>query len=116
MKRFGHTAVGVANGEAEIFSAFDSGGPMWTGTGLRTERCRIEFEQPFLEAPSVHISLSMWDIEKGANHRVDLQAENIAVDGFEICFRTWSDTHVARARARWMAIGPIRHEDDWHND
>lgn len=116
MRRFSDAAVGVANGEAEVFSAFDNGGPMWTGSGPRSERCRVEFEQPFLEAPCVHIALSMWDIAGGANQRADLQAENITAKDFVIRFRTWGDTRVARVRASWMAIGPVRYEDDWHSE
>ncbi len=116
MKRFGHAAVGIANGEAEVFSAFDNGGEMWTGSGPRAERCRVTFDEPFLDPPSVHLAFSMWDVEAGANQRMDLKAENITAEGFDICFRTWGDTHVARARAAWMAIGPVRYEDDWHTE
>lgn len=116
MKRFGHAAVGVSNGETEIFSAFETGGAMWTGSGPRSERRRISFEQPFLDPPSVHVALSMWDIAGGSNQRADLQAENISHDGFDLRFTTWGDTRVARVRARWMAIGPVLYEEDWLAD
>ena len=106
----------IHDGETEIFSAFDNGGPMWTGSGPRTERRHIRFEQPFLDAPSVHVALSMWDIASGANQRADLQAENISHEGFDLRFTTWGDTRVARARARWMAIGPVLYEEDWLAD
>ncbi|MHA7829045.1 MAG: H-type lectin domain-containing protein, partial [Roseovarius sp.] len=47
------------------------------------------------------------------NARADVAAEKITEAGFEVVFRTWGDTRVARARIRWMAIGEARHEDDW---
>jgi len=34
-------------------------------------------------------------------------------EGFEIVFRTWSDTRIARIRVAWQAIGEVPHEDDW---
>ena len=113
VRRFGHFAVGVSNGETEIFSAFETGGPMWTGQGGRVERSAVAFEQPFLEPPVVHVAPSMWDIDCGANQRAEILATNITSEGFELQFRTWGDTRVARIRASWMAIGPVRFEEDW---
>ncbi|MCI5042623.1 MAG: H-type lectin domain-containing protein, partial [Donghicola eburneus] len=47
------------------------------------------------------------------NVRVEITAENITVRGFDLVFRTWGDTRIARARASWQAIGSLPHEDDW---
>lgn len=116
MKRFGHFAVGVANGESEIFSAFENGGPMWTGGGERVERSTVTFDHPFLEAPAIHVAPCMWDIDCGANQRAELRAVNITHAGFDLQFRTWGDTRVARIRASWLAIGPVAHEDDWQTE
>ena len=113
MRRFNHFAVGVANGEAEIFSAFESGGPMWTGQGGRVESSAVAFSQPFLEAPVVHVAPSMWDIDCGTNQRAELRAVNVTPAGFDLQFRTWGDTRVARVHATWLAIGPVPYEDDW---
>ena len=33
--------------------------------------------------------------------------------GFDVVFRTWGDTKVARARVRWMAIGELDDPEDW---
>ena len=33
--------------------------------------------------------------------------------GFQLVFRTWGDTRVARVRADWTAIGPVKDDDDW---
>ena len=35
---------------------------------------------------------------------------------FQLVFRTWGDTRVARIRADWTAIGPVRDADDWDVD
>jgi hypothetical protein len=37
----------------------------------------------------------------------------VTTEGFEIVFRTWGDTRIARIRADWMAIGAVRDEDEW---
>ena len=63
--------------------------------------------------PVVQVSLSMWDMDQKTNQRADISAETITPEGFEIVFKTWGDTRVARVRADWLAIGELRDEDDW---
>ena len=111
--RFGHAAVGIARGAKLLFSAFEDGGEMWTGQGARAVRSPITFDEPFFTPPLVHVALGMWDIEGGSNQRVDIGAERITPKGFDIVFRTWGDTRVARVRAEWIAFGPVRHSDDF---
>ncbi|WP_347266440.1 H-type lectin domain-containing protein [Paracoccus sp. (in: a-proteobacteria)] len=113
MRHFGFSAIGVASGAVEMFSAFEDGGAMWTGEGPRVERRRVHFERPFREAPVVQVGLGMWDIASGANQRADIAAQHVTPEGFELQFRTWGDTRVARVRANWLAIGPVAHADDW---
>lgn len=86
---------------------------MWTGSGPRECRQRISFPQPFREAPSVIVSISMWDLDQKTNTRADISAEKITRAAFHLVFRTWSDTRVARIRADWMAIGPLPDDDEW---
>ncbi len=105
--------VGVQQGSRVLFSDFAQDGPMWTGSGPREVRQLQEFRDPFLGPPAVMVGVSMWDIDHQVNSRVDLSAENITADGFEIVFRTWSDSRIARIRADWMAIGSTRSEDEW---
>ena len=71
------------------------------------------FPKNYRDAPVVHLSLSLWDMDNNANIRADLVAETVRVDGFGLVFRTWADTRVARVRIAWMSIGEIRSEDDW---
>ena len=44
---------------------------------------------------------------------MDIAAEDTTERGFQLVFRTWDDTKVARVRADWTAIGEVTHEDDW---
>lgn len=105
--------IGVEQGSRILFNDFALDSPMWTGAGPREVRQSQSFKEPFMDVPSVLIGISMWDIDHQTNARVDISAENATVEGFEIVFRTWGDTHVGRVRADWMAIGQARDDDDW---
>ena len=96
-----------------MFSDFEDGGQMWRGEGPRQSREQVTFSEAFRTPPHVQVSISMWDISNKTNIRADVQAEAITETGFNIVFRTWSDTQVARIRVAWTAIGEIRHDDDW---
>ena len=112
MKRLRNPRTGIDQGDVLVFSEFDSGGTMWTGQGNRERRQSVRFAQSYASPPAVHVSLSMWDMDTEAAVRADLSAENITETGFEIVFRTWSDSRIARVRAAWMAIGDLPFEDD----
>ncbi len=111
--KFVNTTIGVDQGEDVLFSDYEDGGEMWTGHGARERRHKVKFKEPYRAAPMVHVNLSMWDMDSATNARADVAAEKITKNGFDVVFRTWADTRVARARIRWMAIGEIDHEDDW---
>ncbi|MGR3320718.1 MAG: H-type lectin domain-containing protein [Pseudooceanicola sp.] len=113
MKRLRNHWIGIDQGDTIMFSDFEDGGEMWTGTGQREKRVRVTFSESFRAAPSVHCSLSMWDMDTSVLLRGDIGAEEITEEGFDIVFRTWSDSRAARARVRWMAIGELRHADEW---
>lgn len=113
MQRISNNAIGVTRGAIVLFSAFEDNGEMWSGNGARVVRQPVRFTSAFLLPPVVHVAIGMWDIEGGTNQRADISADKICNDGFEIVFRTWGDTRVARIRAEWLAIGAIRHEDDF---
>jgi H-type lectin domain len=112
MKRFSGL-IGVEQGSKILFSDFAHDGAMWTGSGPREVRLTEKFNEAFLAPPVVTVGISMWDIDHMTNSRVDISAENVTATGFEIVFRTWADTRIARIRAEWTAIGPARDEDDW---
>lgn len=112
MKRIGN-GIGIQQGSRVMFSDFADGGEMWTGSGDRESRFHVFFKPPFREAPAVTVGISMWDMDHKTNSRADLSAENVTAKGFNIVFRTWGDTRVARIRADWMAIGAVKDDDDW---
>lgn len=113
MKRLRNHLIGIDQGETVLFSDFEDGGEMWTGRGQRERRRRVSFSEPFRTAPSVHVSISMWDVDTASALRADVVAETITKDGFDLAFRTWGDTRVARVRLAWMAMGELRQADDW---
>ena len=86
---------------------------MWTGTGPRKTSKTIEFDGQFEVPPSVTVTLAMWDTSNDANMRLDVRAENVTEKSFEIAFRTWGDSKVARVRVSWQAIGSVSDEAAW---
>lgn len=113
MKRISTSAVGILQGTQVLFADYADGGQMWTGTGSRESRHAIRFNETYHAPPSVMVGMSMWDIDHRHNARAELVAENICAAGFDLVFRTWGDTRVARVRADWTAIGALQDEDDW---
>lgn len=113
MKRLQNHLIGVDQGEKILFSDFENGGEMWTGTGPRHVRVRVEFSERFRSIPVVQVGISMWDADHLSNLRADIQAEQVTPDGFDLVFRTWEDSRIARVRASWMAIGEVAHGDEW---
>lgn len=113
MIKFPSNQLGVEQGTRVLFSDYADGGPMWTGTGPREERFAVVFDEAFAQPPQVQVALSMWDIDHAHNQRMDISAEEVSETGFDLVFRTWGDSRVARVRASWFAMGPVPHEDDW---
>lgn len=116
MKRFQSNSIAVDQGSSVLFSDFSNNGPMWSGDGPRENSMHVTFAEPYVEAPMVHVSISMWDMGGETNQRADLRAEKITREGFDLVFRTWGDSRVARIRADWMSIGQVPDEDIWDVD
>lgn len=114
MKEIKGNLVGVDQGNVVLFSDFEDGGTMWTGRGPRERVIHVAFRKAFTRPPSVHVSLAMFDLDQRTNQRVDLGAENITEAGFDIVFKTWGDSRIARARAAWMAIGELPDPERWN--
>lgn len=104
MKRV-NGAICIDQGSRILFDDIGHGGPMWQGEGPREVRVFQAFAASFIDNPVVMVGIGMWDVDHMTNARLDIAAEAISPSGFEIVFRTWGDTHVARVRATWMAIG-----------
>ena len=113
MKRINTNRVGIQQGSQIVFSDFVDDGPMWSGLGQCEARAVVRFPEPYIEAPAVHVSIGMWDIDHKHNSRADLVTTDITGTDFVVVFRTWGDTRIARVRVDWLAIGPIMDDDDW---
>lgn len=113
MRQIAGHILGIDQGSVVMFSDHEDDGPMWTGSGPREARRRIDFDDAFRSPPVVHVGLAMWDIDVGANARCDLMAEAVEATGFTLVFRTWADSRIARVRADWLALGEVWGEDDW---
>ena len=114
MKRLSSHTMGVDSGDTVLFSDFENGGEMWTGRGQRERRRHIRFSEAFREPPTVQMSLSLWDVDAATVMRADLSAEAVTQSGFDMVFRTWGDTRVARVRISWVAIGALTDSEDWN--
>lgn len=113
MKKLQNHLIGIAQGSKVLFSDFEDGGEMWTGKGPREARVSIAFAEAFKSKPSVQVAMAMFDMDQKTNQRADLFSDNVTEAGFEIVFRTWGDTRVARVRADWTAIGEVEYDDQW---
>lgn len=113
MKRLRSHMIGIDQDSVLMFSDYENDGPMWSGVGTREARRTVLFKEAFLAPPSVSVGMTMWDADKGTNLRAHIHAEKVTAEGFDLVFRTWQDTRLARLRVDWMAIGALRDDDDW---
>ena len=113
MRRFESRTLGIQQGSIVLFSDYQDGGQMWTGSGERKLQREIRFKESFRNEPVLQVSLSMWDIDQTTSPRLDLSFNRVQTDSFWLLFRTWGDTRVARVRADWTAIGSVIDDDDW---
>ena len=113
MKKLRSHTIGIDSGDVMLFSDYEDGGDMWTGRGQRERRRRINFSESYQQVPQVQVNVSLWDIDSSTVIRADISAETVTEKGFDMVFRTWGDTRVARLRVAWTAIGAVGGEDDW---
>ena len=96
MKRLRSHTVGIDSGDVVLFSDYEDGGEMWTGRGQRERRRHIKFSEKYRTEPTVQLTLSLWDVDAATTMRADIEAEAVTKSGFDMVFRTWGDTRVAR--------------------
>ncbi|MDJ0627706.1 MAG: H-type lectin domain-containing protein [Rhodobacter sp.] len=113
MHKIDGRVLGIEQGSALLFSDFEFGGEMWIGDGPRCKRVPVQFKEKYRNKPAVQVHLQMWDMDQRFNQRAEITAENISREGFEIVFKTWGDTKVARVAASWTAMGQTEYEDDF---
>ncbi|MDC0738849.1 H-type lectin domain-containing protein [Cognatishimia sp. SS12] len=113
MQKLRTGTLGIDQGEQQLFSDFQNGGDMWTGTGPRERRLPIKFSEAFVSPPVVQVALSLWDVSHEANIRADIGAEKVTEAGFDLVFRTWQDSKIARVRLSWVAFGEVMDDEIW---
>ena len=113
MQKLYSSVTGIAQGTELLFSDHENDGPMWAGEGPREVVLKVDYGGRFKERPAVFVSLAMIDGAHWTNQRIELKAQAISRSSFEIHFKTWADTKIARAAASWMAIGDAAGEGDW---
>ena len=113
LKKLYSAVLGIEQGKTTLFSDFQNEGEMWAQTGERELRMPVTFSEAFRQEPTVYASLDIFDFSNIANIRYEITSENITRGGFDIVFKTWGDTKIARARASWMALGAVNGEGDW---
>jgi hypothetical protein len=113
MKRIRSHLFGIDQGEHIMFSDYENNGKMWSGKGTRQRKKTIVFSEAFEAPPAVHVGMSLLDLDKDTNVRADAQAKNVSTTGFDLIFRTWDDTRVARVRLSWIAMGGLRDDEEW---
>ncbi len=113
MKRISTASLGIEQGARLLFSDFADGGPMWTAQGHRESRSEVVFDQAFCHPPAVIVGIALMDLDHNTNTRTEILAEHVTAIGFDIVFRTWGDTRVARVRVEWTAMGAVSDEDQW---
>jgi hypothetical protein len=75
------------------------------GTGVRVFRERIPISPtlPGNVGIAVQVALAHFDVEKVANTRITVHAENLSRSGFDLVFTTWADTRIWGLTATWIA-------------
>jgi hypothetical protein len=89
----------------ELFNHVDEGLPMWSSEGDRTVTTEIQFYSAFRYPPAITLGVTGLDSSHDQNLRFWLNAIDVTGTGFIIEFKTWGDTHIARASVSWQAVG-----------
>ena len=82
---------------------FSSSWTLLNNDGDRTTIKHINFKNPFIVKPQVITSLNNLDVDKDRNLRIKVSPLNVTENGFDIEFRTYSDTRIFSAGVVWFA-------------
>jgi hypothetical protein len=73
--------------------------------GTRTFRSRVNFERTFSSYPVVQIGITGFDVDNGANARLNVGIVAIDEQGFDVELRTWWNSRLWSVDLSWIAIG-----------
>lgn len=92
----------VATGKYSANSA-SQGYTLAKNSGERSHSIEITFPKPFDTKPSVIVTVTMVDADKGSNVRYSVEPASISRDGFTVKISTWGDTHIYGVGGSWIA-------------
>jgi H-type lectin domain len=70
-------------------------------------KVKVLFKYRFRSTPQVEVALAKVDLgdAKDSVYRVEVEAKKATEDGFELYFKTWSQSLLFDAVATWVAVG-----------
>lgn len=74
------------------------------GEGPRVCKLYIQFDTPFLSAPTVVVNLTGVDAPTDHGLRVSLKVDKVSVTGFLLKVETWEDSRLNAVEGTWFAI------------
>ena len=74
------------------------------GDGPRVCKLYIQFDTPFLSAPTVVVNLTGVDAPNDHGLRVSLKVDKVSVTGFLLKIQTWEDSKLNGVEGTWFAI------------
>jgi len=74
------------------------------GDGPRVCKIFIQFDTPFLTAPTVMVNLTGVDAPTDHGLRVSLKVDKVSVSGFLLRIQTWEDSRVNGVEGSWLAM------------
>lgn len=77
-----------------------------SGSGNRTYTIHVTFAKSFATIPTVTTALTLVDLDKNANQRLEVYPTNITPDGFDLNIHTWADSIVYVVGVTWTAYAP----------
>jgi hypothetical protein len=89
---------------------FDDSAPGWAllegaGDGVRSFTGHVRFERAFQAPPVVQIGITGFDIDNGANARLNVGITAVDGEGFDVELRTWWNSRLWSVDLSWIAIG-----------
>jgi hypothetical protein len=66
---------------------------------------RVVFDREFQSPPVVQLGITGFDIDNGANARLNVDIGRVDSQGFDIELRTWWNTRLWSVNLNWIAIG-----------
>lgn len=95
----------IQSGTTDNGSHKDGTWKLHQGSGERLLNLPVQFQSKFAKPPKVFIEISGLDVDETKNARAVVTAKNITESGFDLEYKTWSDTILYTVYANWMAFG-----------